>query len=87
MVAPCMEGIAVNYTALSVTYRIESSLAAIPRLKIPSGQALNRHSKRDVLVVESAFTEAEKDLSGASGHYCPSSLAQDLAKLKHRAYL
>jgi hypothetical protein len=36
------------------------------------------------VLVKSVFTEAERDLSRASGHYCPSSLAQDLAKLKHR---
>lgn len=45
---------------------------------------LNRHERLDVLLVECAFPEAEKDLSRVAGHYCPSLLAADLVKLEHR---
>jgi hypothetical protein len=45
---------------------------------------LNSRDRLDVLVVEVAFTDAFRELSLLSRHYCPSLLAGDLKKLKHR---
>jgi ribonuclease BN (tRNA processing enzyme) len=44
---------------------------------------LNQLEKLDVLVVESAFSDQERELSEKSEHYCPELLAQDLQKLNH----
>ncbi len=45
---------------------------------------LNAHDSLDLLIVETAFTNREKRLAELAKHYCPSSLAADLAKLKHK---
>jgi len=45
---------------------------------------LNAHPALDLLIVETAFTNREKKLAALAKHYCPSSLAADLAKLKHK---
>jgi ribonuclease BN (tRNA processing enzyme) len=47
-------------------------------------EALNAYDRLDVLIVEVAFKEAFRELSLKSRHYCPSLLAEDLQKLKHR---
>jgi len=46
--------------------------------------ALNELDRVDILIVETAFTNAEMDLCRKSKHYCPQSLADDLKKLKHQ---
>ncbi len=38
----------------------------------------------DLLIVETAFRNAELNLSRLAKHYCPSLLAEDLKKLRHR---
>ena len=50
-------------------------------------EALNQHESLDMLIVESAFPDEEKDLSSKARHYCPELLATDLKKLKHRPHL
>jgi ribonuclease BN (tRNA processing enzyme) len=45
--------------------------------------ALNRKSQLDMLIVECAFANEERALSDIAGHYCPETLAADLAKLRH----
>lgn len=47
-------------------------------------RALNAHPRLDLLIVESAFPERSRELAEVSRHYCPSLLAADLAKLRHR---
>ena len=46
--------------------------------------ALNAHERLDVLIVETAFCNADLTISQLAKHYCPSLLAADLKKLKHR---
>lgn len=46
--------------------------------------ALNQLEKLDTLIVETAFTNSDLRLGQQAGHYCPSTLAADLAKLKHQ---
>lgn len=46
---------------------------------------LNALHKLDTLIVEAAFTNSDLRLSQQAGHYCPSTLAADLGKLKHQA--
>lgn len=45
-------------------------------------EALNKHDDLDMLIVESAFLNKDKELSQQAGHYCASLLAADLEKLK-----
>jgi len=44
---------------------------------------LNDLEKLDIFIVEAAFVDELKELADVAGHYCPSSLAADLKKLKH----
>ncbi len=46
--------------------------------------ALNAHERLDLLIVETAFRNSELNLSQLAKHYCPSLLADDLKKLRHR---
>jgi len=46
---------------------------------------LNELERLDTLIVEAAFTNNDLRLSQQAGHYCPSTLAADLKKLKHPA--
>jgi len=45
---------------------------------------LNAHERLDVLIVETAFRNADIAISKLAKHYCPSLLAEDLKKLRHR---
>ncbi len=45
---------------------------------------LNEYKKLDFMIVEAAFAEEEIELAKLARHYCPSLLAQDLKKLKHK---
>ena len=47
-------------------------------------RVLNSFDRLDLLIVECAFPEKDRQLSKRSKHYCPSLLAQDMAKLDHR---
>ena len=47
-------------------------------------EALNARDRLDALVVEVAFVDGLLNLSKISRHYCPSLLAADLKKLRHR---
>lgn len=49
--------------------------------------ALNQHDGLDLLIVESAFADEDIELSKKAYHYCPSLLADDLQKLKHKPRL
>ncbi len=46
---------------------------------------LNQLERLDSLIVEAAFSNSDLRLSRQAGHYCPSTLAADLLKLKHPA--
>lgn len=45
---------------------------------------LNGLDRLDTLIVEAAFTNHDLKLSQQAGHYCPHTLAADLAKLEHQ---
>lgn len=45
--------------------------------------ALNALPRLDLLFVECAFPDRQERLAGVAKHYCPSSLAADLGKLRH----
>jgi len=47
-------------------------------------EGLNSHERLDLLIVETAFCNAEIGISRLAKHYCPSLLAEDLKKLRHR---
>lgn len=46
--------------------------------------ALNQAERLDMLIVEVGFPNRQAELAHMSRHYCPQSLAADLAKLEHR---
>jgi ribonuclease BN (tRNA processing enzyme) len=84
-----IEAIKVSHAVPAVAYRIEDAHGALAFSGDTGGNdtlwtALNRHDRLDLLLVECAFPEADRQLSLASRHYCPSSLADDLIKLEHR---
>jgi ribonuclease BN (tRNA processing enzyme) len=45
---------------------------------------VNRINNLRYLIIETAFSNAEKDLAVLSKHLCPSMLADELRKLKHK---
>lgn len=45
--------------------------------------ALNTYDKVDALIIEVSFPNAQQQLANQSGHYCPITVAEDLAKLDH----
>lgn len=44
---------------------------------------LNSKPSLDMLIIETAFPDAEEELSKLAKHYCPNLLAKDLVKLSH----
>lgn len=83
------EMVPVNHIVPAVGYRIEcaSGVAAFSGDTTTNDtfwEALNARDRLDVLIVEVAFKEAFRDLALRSRHYCPSLLAEDLKKLRHR---
>jgi len=47
-------------------------------------ERLNELPRLDFMIVEAAFEEEEIELANLARHYCPSLLADDLKKLRHR---
>lgn len=77
----------VNHVVPAVGFRIDSGKASL----VFSGdtttcdafwEAVNRISNLEYLLVETAFSNAEKELAVVSKHLCPSLLAEELGKLK-----
>lgn len=85
-----VEAIEVNHSVPGLAYRIEGPNQAAFAFSGDTSSndslwsALNQHDRLDLLLVECAFPETERELSRASAHYCPSLLTNDLIKLKHR---
>ncbi|MBA2410263.1 MAG: 3',5'-cyclic-nucleotide phosphodiesterase [Gammaproteobacteria bacterium] len=83
------EMIEVTHSVPAAAYRIHSANGVLAFSGDTTSNnwlwsVLNRHQRLDLLIVECAFPEADAALSLAAGHYCPSLLAADLAKLEHR---
>ena len=85
-----IEMVDVNHTVPASAYIVESA----GRIFAYSGDTttndnlwnrLNQCSRLDFMIVETAFSEEEIGLAKLAKHYCPSLLAQDLKKLKHKA--
>ncbi|ANB02316.1 3',5'-cyclic-nucleotide phosphodiesterase [Ectothiorhodospira sp. BSL-9] len=78
-----------THTVPAVGYRVEDDRGAFAFTGDTTSNddlwaALNDHASLDLLMVECAFPEAERDLGRRAGHYCPSLLAEDLVKLRHQ---
>lgn len=85
-----IEMIEVNHIVPGVGYRVESETGSFAfsgdtTTNDTFWQALNKHNKLDLLIVESAFTNKDVNLCRLSGHYCAELLAPDMAKLDHKA--
>jgi len=84
-----IEMIPVNHNIPAVGYRVDSGTGAFAfsgdtTTNDTFWDALNAHSGLDLLIVESAFTNRQSHLAQVAHHYCPSLLAADLSKLKHK---
>jgi ribonuclease BN (tRNA processing enzyme) len=84
-----LEMIPVNHAVPAAGYRVSTPRGAVAFTGDtgPNDEfwgAVNRHASLDTLIVEAAFPNSEIDLARLAHHYCPSLLAADLAKLKHR---
>jgi len=81
-----IEMIKVNHIVPGVGYRISAgggSVAFSGDSSTQDGfwQHLNEKKSLDLLIVEAAFSNSDLELSKKAGHYTPSTLAADLAKL------
>ncbi|MEJ2685732.1 MAG: 3',5'-cyclic-nucleotide phosphodiesterase [Gammaproteobacteria bacterium] len=85
-----VEMIEVNHVVPSAGYRVQGAeggafaFSGDTTTNETFWAALNRHAELDMLIVESAFADQEMEMCHKARHYCPSLLAADLAKLKHR---
>ncbi len=79
-----------NHVVPAVGYHLDSGAASL----VFSGdttthealwQVVNKIENLRYLIIESAFTNGEKELAVLSKHLCPSLLAEELAKLKRDA--
>jgi ribonuclease BN (tRNA processing enzyme) len=86
--------IRVNHVVPAAGYRVQNGVGCFAFSGDTTSndafwEALNRHDDLDLLIVESAFADEDRDLSAKAHHYCPQLLADDLKKLRHspRLYL
>jgi cAMP phosphodiesterase len=84
-----IEMIRVNHAVPGVGYCIESEGKVFAFSGDTTSNenfwvSLNKYESLDLLCVESAFADKDIDLAKKAFHYCPSLLAEDLPKLKHR---
>jgi ribonuclease BN (tRNA processing enzyme) len=84
------EMIEVNHTVPAVGYRVSCETGSFAfsgdtTTNNTLWEALNAHDDLDMLIVECAFSNAERELCEAARHYCPESLLADLGKLRHKS--
>ncbi len=84
-----VEMIEVNHVVPAAGYRVQNGVGSFAFSGDTTSndgfwEALNRHEKLDLLIVESAFADEDRELSAKAHHYCPELLAEDLKKLRHR---
>jgi len=88
-----IEAIPVTHTQPAVGYRIQSPLGGSFAFSGDTKSTdefwtvLNNYSNLDVLMMECAYDDHEEALSQIAGHHRPSTLAEDLLKLKHHPEL
>jgi len=81
--------IPVTHTQPAVGYRVQApgggafAFSGDTRSTDRFWEVLNSHSDLDILIVECAYADHEEALSRRAGHHRPSTLAEDLGKLKH----
>ena len=83
------EMIPVEHAVPAVGYRVECPTGSFAFSGDTSTndsfwEGLNAHERLDLLIVETAFSNADIAISRLAKHYCPSLLAADLKKLRHR---
>ena len=83
-----LEMIPVNHAVPGVGYRMECPTGAVAFSGDTTSNdsfwnALNARPGLDALIIEAAFPNDSLALSQMARHYCPSLLAQDIAKLRH----
>lgn len=80
--------IEVNHTVPGVGYCIEHNgkVFAFSGDTVTNDtfwQAVNAYPRIEALMVEAAFANSNRKLADMAKHYCPETLAADIAKLKH----
>lgn len=84
------EMISVNHSVAGVGYRVQSdkggafAFSGDTTTNDTFWDALNKHDNLDMLIVEAAFTNADKELCRIAGHYCAELLGADIQKLNHK---
>ena len=83
-----LEMIPVNHAVSGVGYRVigDNGVFAFSGDTTTNDtlwNALNKHDRLDLLIVEAAFVNEDQELSRLARHYTPQLLAQDIAKLRH----
>ena len=68
--------IAVNHVVPAAGYRVQNGVGCFAFSGDTTSndafwEALNRHDKLDLLIVESAFADEDRELSSKAHHYCP----------------
>ena len=82
--------IAVTHTQAAVGYRVQSekggafAFSGDTKSTDQFWETLNAHPGLDLLFIECAYRNHDKDLGEIAGHHCPITLADDLNKLKHQ---
>jgi len=84
-----LEMVDVNHTVPACAYIVRSGSAVLAysgdtTTNDTFWQQLNKCANLDFLIVETSFADEEIELAKLAKHYCPSLLAQDLKKLKHK---
>jgi len=84
-----IEMVDVNHTVPASAYIVKSGEAVLAysgdtTTNDTLWQQLNKCAKLDFLIVETSFADEEIELAKLAKHYCPSLLAQDLKKLRHK---
>lgn len=84
-----IEMIDVNHSVPAAAYAIKTADKAMAysgdtTTNESLWQVLNSYDRLDFMIIESAFADHDEKLAKLSHHYCPSLLAADLRKLKHR---
>ena len=84
-----LEMIPVAHAVPAVGYRIACAGGALAFSGDTSTNdsfwhGLNAHERLDILIVETAFANADLAISRLAKHYCPSLLGEDIKKLRHR---
>ena len=88
-----IEAVPVTHTQPAVGYRVQSpqggsfAFSGDTKSTDEFWTVLNNYSNLDVLIMECAYANHEEALSQIAGHHRPSSLAEDLLKLKHQPAL